>query len=231
MHGDQVDPDALAAFLKFNKLWRPDLRVINGDLWNMVPLRRGASADEQRESMQEDFNKGLQILEEFKPNTLLLGNHDVRLWNLAQKGTGIQRDFANQNLAVARRVCQKLGCNVLPYTNREGKLAIGKLNVMHGFGAGLNMARRMVQAYGSLVLGHLHTIDIVSVEGDHRRMGRISGCLCKLDLEYASTQLANLRWQHGWAYGVYDPLSGNYFVWQAEEVDGQWIVPSDIKEL
>lgn len=230
-HGDQQDPAAMEAFYKFCKIWKPKIRVANGDLWDMVPLRRGAGADEQRQSMLEDFDAGLQILETFKPNVFLLGNHDVRLWNLRKNGTGIQRDFATQAIQTIDKVANKLDCQILPYNNRDGIYNVGKLGVMHGFGAGLGMARRMVQAYGSLVLGHLHTIDIVSVEGPHRRMGRLAGCLCKLDMDYANTTLANLRWQHGWAYGVVDSETGNYYVWQAEEVDGVWMLPTGIQEL
>lgn len=231
MHGAQQDPSAMKAFYNFCKLWKPKIRVLNGDLWDMVPLRRGAGADEQRESMLEDFDAGLDILTTFKPNVLLLGNHDVRLWNLRAKGTGIQRDFATTAIAKVEKVTEKLDCTILPYNNRDGIYSIGNLHVMHGFGSGLGMARRMVQAYGSLILGHLHTIDIVSVEGPHRRMGRLAGCLCKLDLDYANTTLANLRWQHGFAYGVVDTLSGNYFAWQAESVDGRWLMPEGIKEF
>lgn len=230
-HGAQQDPAAMKAFYKFCKLWKPKIRVVNGDLWDMVPLRRGAGADEQRESMLEDFQAGLDILGEFKPNVFLLGNHDVRLWNLREKGTGIQRDFAQQAIEKATAITDKLGCKILPYNNREGIYQIGNLGVMHGFGSGLGMARRMVQAYGSLVIGHLHTIDIVSVEGPHRRMGRLSGCLCRLDMPYASTTLANLRWQTGWAYGVVNPLSGEYFVFQAERVGDTFILPTNITEI
>lgn len=230
-HGSQQDPKAMAAFYKFCKVWKPKIRVVNGDLWDMVPLRRGASSEEQRESMLGDMEAGLEILTEFKPNVFLLGNHDVRLWNLREKGTGIQRDFATTSIQKVDDVCKKLDCKILPYNNRDGIYEVGKLSVMHGFGSGLGMARRMVAAYGSLVLGHLHTIDIVSVESTHTRMGRLSGCLCRLDMPYAATTLANLRWAHGFAYGVVDPISGNYFVWQAEAIDGTWMFPTSLTEI
>lgn len=231
IHGDQQDLAAIRAFKDFCDVWRPKIRVINGDLWDVRPLRRGCSEDEKREGLRADLEAGNRFVDWFKPTTFLLGNHDVRLWDLQEKGTGVMREFAEDKVQEAEKLFAKLRCPILPYTNRDGLLEIGNLGVMHGFGSGLQMARRMVQAYGSLILGHLHVIDIVSVEAPHRRMGRISGCLCKLDMSYAQRNLASLRWQHGFAYGVVNEKTGDYFVWQAESVGGKWLLPTGFKEI
>jgi hypothetical protein len=40
-----------------------------------------------------------------------------------------------------------------------------------------------------------------------------------------------LRHAHGWAYGVIDEATGQYNVWQAEQIGGKWMLPSNIVEL
>ncbi len=231
VHGDQQDKAAVRAFKDFCDVWKPKIRVIGGDLWNIVPLRRGASEEEKREGLGADLDAGLQFIDWFKPTQFLKGNHDVRLWDLAENGQGILREYAELKCFEIEKVLGKHRTQIFPYTNREGLFEIGKLGVMHGFGSGLLMARRMVQTYGSLLLGHLHTIDIISVEAPHRRMGRLSGCLCRLDMPYAERGLASLRWQSGWPYGVVNEKTGDYFVWQAENVSGKWLLPTGFKEI
>lgn len=60
---------------------------------------------------------------------------------------------------------------------------------------------------------------------------RHCGCLCALDQDYNARQPNTLRQSHGFAYGVINAKSGDFHVWQAEEVGGKWIVPSDVVAL
>jgi len=154
------------------------------------------------------------------------------LWKLAEKGTGALQDFAKEKIEDVRQKLERLGCAWRPYTNRENVYDVGKLRVLHGFGSGEPAIRKMGTIYGSLLMGHLHTIDITSQPkfGD-RRTVRVCGCLCKLTLEYAETGFASLRWQHGWPYGYVNSKTGNYVVFQAEEVDGKWFYPEKLRGI
>ena len=75
VHGDQQDPQAVSAFHKFCTSWKPQVRIMGGDLWDFRPLRKKACEEERRESMMRDYQMGWQFMETFKPNVFLRGNH------------------------------------------------------------------------------------------------------------------------------------------------------------
>ena len=50
-------------------------------------------------------------------------------------------------------------------------------------------------------------------------------------MDYNSRMPNTLRQSHGWAYGVLNRATGAYHVWQAEKIDGQWILPTDTVTL
>ena len=47
VHGDQQDKKACEVFFKFAKDWKPEIRVMGGDLFDFRPLRKKASEDER----------------------------------------------------------------------------------------------------------------------------------------------------------------------------------------
>jgi predicted phosphodiesterase len=232
VHGDKQDKGANDAFFKFADLWRPDYRIMAGDLWDFRPLRKGASPDERRESMQDDYDAGKEWLERFRPTRFLRGNHDERLWELAKYGDGLSKDYACKGVIEIEALLAKMRCQMQRYSVRENIFQIGSLKVCHGFGrSGLTAARRHAQAYGSILLFHFHTIQQSSIEGLENRIGRVCGALCQLDMEYNERNIGSLMGRHGWPYGVVNDRTGHYHMWQAEQIDGKWLVPSDIVEL
>lgn len=232
VHGDEQDPKANQSFFKFLGLWKPDIRILNGDLWDFRPLRNGASADERRESMQGDFQAGMDWLQRFKPTHFNLGNHDDRLWELAyRKKEGPLTDLAVRGVTEISDKLRSMKCQLLPYDKRK-VLQIGHAKWIHGFGgAAMTGARRHAQIYGSIHVNHFHSIQTVSIEGIDNRIGSICGCLCKLDMEYNARHLGALMHRHGFRYGVVNPRSGLYHSWQASEVNGKWLLPTGIEEL
>lgn len=231
IHGDKQDVAANKAMFKFAKLWQPSIRVCGGDLWDFRPLRSKANSEEQRESMQADYEAGRDWLVEFQPTHFLLGNHDVRLWDAAETGNGVAADYASQAIKEITQLTRSMRCPVLPYNKRDGVLQLGHMKIIHGFVTGPNAARRTAQCYGSVLMGHGHGIQHVSIEGREDRIGRMCGCMCQLDMDYARAEIASLIWRHGFAYGVVNQNTGDYHVWQAEEIGGRWLVPSDIVEV
>lgn len=231
VHGDQQDPSANSTLFNFMKMWKPHIRIMAGDLWDFRPLRGKASEDEKRESMREDFEAGERWFKQFKPQYFLRGNHDQRLWDLAEHGDGVRADYAGDLIERVETSLGLLDCKMLPYHKREGVLRIGSLKVIHGFSCGVYASRQTALIYGSCLFGHVHTIDEHAIPGLERRVARSIGCLCKLDLEYADRMPTTLRHAHGFAYGVIDEVKGHYHVWQAESVEGVWMLPSDIVEM
>jgi hypothetical protein len=50
-------------------------------------------------------------------------------------------------------------------------------------------------------------------------------------MDYIRANMGSLMWRHGWAYGVINVETGDYQVWQAEEINGQWILPTGLEML
>lgn len=181
-HGDMADPGALKAFWEFLEFWKPTIRVHLGDCFDLRCLRRKASPEEQRETTGLDIESGCAFLRKLKPTHWLRGNHDERLYDAMKSDDGKLSDFAG---FVAEEVNEATkGCEIFPYDKRKGVLKLGHLKFVHGYHAGLTAARIAAQVYGSVVMGHVHTIEQYSIPGLERRIGRCCGCLCKLDQDY-----------------------------------------------
>lgn len=231
VHGDQQDEKANAVLFEFMARWKPDIRILAGDLWDFRPLRSKATDDEKRESMRDDFTAGEYWFNQFRPHYFLRGNHDERLWELAERDDGVRSDYAAELIAKVGTMTRRHKCQMLPYHKRDGVLRIGSLKVLHGFSCGVYASRQTALIYGSCLFGHVHTIDEHAIPGLERRVARSIGCLCALDMDYNTRQPASLRHAHGFAYGVLDERTGHYHCWQAESVEGKWHLPSDISSL
>lgn len=230
-HGNKQDDDANRALFKFIESWQPTVRVCGGDLWNFAALRKGADEEEKRESLLDDYGAGCEWLDKFQPTHFCRGNHDERLWDWAQLDKGVQSDLAHLWVKEIEGDMKKRRCQMLPYHKRKGILKIGHLKMAHGFYSGVNAARRTALAYGSILIGHAHSIQHATIEGLETRMGRIVGCLCQLDQDYNRAHVAALAHEHGWAYGVINDRTGDYQVWQAQRIGNKWLLPTGIEEL
>lgn len=231
IHGDKQDPGAVNALLKFCDIWKPTIRVHGGDNWDFRPLRKKACEDERRESMATDFRAGVKFLTHYRPTHFVRGNHDERLWELAQSDHGVESDYAINAVGEIEALMKQLRCEMLPYHKSKGVLRIGHLKIMHGFYCGKYASSNHAVTYGSVLFGHTHVIDEMAIPGLERRVARNCGCLCDLDMEYAARKPNTLRQAHGFAYGVVDSRTGFFHVWQAESVSGKWILPTDTVTL
>lgn len=231
LHGDQQDARAVTAFLSHCEQWKPEIRIMGGDLFDLRPLRKGASQEERSESMRSDVDSGMRFLEQFRPHYFLRGNHDERLWDLARDGKGVEADYALRGTQDVAAKCDAIGCKMLPYHKRDGVLRLGHLKILHGFYCGIYAARQHANTYGSCIFGHCHTIQEFSIPGLDHRVARSIGCLAKLDMDYLTRRPESLKHAHGWAYGVMNEESGDYKVLQAELIGDKFIVTGDFQEL
>lgn len=222
VHGDKQDKKAVASFFDFVDRFNPEIKVLGGDLWDFRPLRKKADAHEKKESMKKDYEAGHDFLVQYRPQYFLRGNHDERMWDLAQYGDGLLQDYATNGIEEIEVDCEIMGCRLLPYHKRNGVLKLGHLKVIHGFYTGPNAARRTALLYGSTIFGHGHGIQHSQVEDLDFCMGRMCGCLTELDHDYNRAHPGTLAQAHGWAYGVIHKRTGAFHVAQAQQVGGCW---------
>lgn len=233
VHGSEQDQQAVAAILGFTKDFKPEIRIIAGDLWDFAAIRNGASPEEKMQSMALDFEAGRDFAARFftggKDNHLMLGNHDVRVWDMSMSADGTKRDLAERMITDIRSSAAKWKAKIWPYDARHGVLQIGHLTVVHGYHTGTNACAAHARIYGNVVFGHIHSIESFQTPGLEQKEARSIGCLCKLDMEYAARKTGKLKWAHGWAYGwLHD--DGTYTIHQARNIGGKFYASTEIQE-
>lgn len=233
-HGIEIDRKAKQAF--FNVLPRIDpdntaIRIHGGDLWNFESLRSGAKEDEKRVRLKEDFNKGMEFLDEYfdvenERKYLLLGNHDQRLYDAVMYGrsrkSGWLAEYAEELISKFEEKAFNLGIKVLKYDKETGILKIDKLKFAHGYGHGETLTQNMADAFGDIVFGHGHKIvRDTSMKGGETATGYQVGCLARRNMTYVRADLSALRQQHGFAFGD----TKDAVVYQIEIRNGKALIP------
>lgn len=214
--------------------FKPDKRVIAGDLWDFAAIRKGADEEEKRQSMAYDFECGKSFANRFfeggAENYLMLGNHDVRIWDMLDSGDGVKRDLAEKMVADVKALAQKNNAPIIPYDSREGVLSIGNLNVVHGYHTGASACAAHSRIYGNVVFGHIHSIESFQTPGLKQQEARSIGCLCNLNPHYANRKTGKLRWANGWAYGwVFG--DGTYQIHQARSINGRFHASTELRSF
>ena len=233
-HGDMIDPETEQAVHAFIRDFKPTTRIHLGDAFDFRCLRRGASDDEKASSLAEDWEMGSDFLRKFysggRANIFLEGNHDRRLHNLVDTTGAALREFARDGVKRIEQLLKR--CRVsqhLPYDSRNGVLRLGNLKAVHGYAAGVGAASKMARAYGNVIFGHVHTIEVAAVDSDEGpKEARCIGCLCKTDMPYNAHMLGKLRHSNGFAYG-YLLENGDYQMFQARKINGRFYAATDIR--
>lgn len=232
-HGDKLDASASEAMFKFKEeYWKPHETIHGGDNWNFAAIRKGASEEEKEESMIKDFDLGMQFLNRLRPRYLLLGNHDCRLWNLAETSHGLLQDYSFKGCEEIKKQMEKIKCHMLPYDSRHGILEYGvNQKIAHGYMHSDGVAKDAAVTYGNILVGHVHAFSSYRVASIDERVGQTVGCLCDLDMKFESSRKAKLKKEHGWVYGIKNTRTGVCNYWLARKIEDKWILPSSIIEL
>lgn len=209
LHGDVQDHDTVDVLFRYVDIYKPDVRVFGGDLFDFRNIRRGAGPAEKQDSMSADVEAGLEFLKKFKPNVLLLGNHDKRLWDTAEYHThGIIQDAAKQGVRDITKACRSIKCKVIPYNASIGYHDLGKVRFIHGYHAGIYATKKHAEIYsppGGIVLhGHTHAIQYASIPKANNGAGMGVGCLAQVDMGYNKHMTGRIMHENGFAYGYVD---------------------------
>lgn len=234
-HGDLADPEALDALAEFCRDYKPDVRVMLGDCFDMRSLRGKADDAEHAESLKDDINAGIAFLRAFRPTVYLMGNHEHRLnVAIASTGSAIKRDYCQDILDGITSEAKLAGCKtILPYHAERGVYRLGPVAFVHGYAHGVNAVHDQGKHYadrgGALVCGHIHRLEQVNLQKHQGGAAFSAGCLCrKEDMAYASHRLASSRWGLGFAAGWVD--GDQWKVWLVHRISpGRWIWQTDLK--
>lgn len=227
LHGNECNPEAVNKLLEFTVQFKPDIKVFGGDLFDFKALRRGASEEDRSCSMVKDVETGISFLKKWKPSVFLNGNHDKpRLELLAESRDAVKSDLAERLISDIDKEIRSVGAVQYPYDKKRGIYKLGQLSMLHGYAHGIGATRKHGMVYGSCLHGHTHHIETVYIERHEKTVARSCGCLCATEMSYNKAQIGTLRQNNGWAYGIVNKATGNFYTLQAELIDGKWITPS-----
>ena len=238
-HGDKADPEALGALWEFCRDFRPQLRIHLGDCFDLRPLRKSANLAEQREHLRPDLDAGISFLRKFAPDVWLWGNHEGRLDDQIEGAT--DPNWADHLQGIKdelRREARRAGCKkILPYHAELGVYEIAnRIALAHGYAHGKDAVAQQGQFFaqrgGGFICGHIHRLEMVSLQKWQGGAAYSAGCLCdKTVMGYSSKRLGTARWGTGWAAGWVDTASGDWKVNLIHKIgkSGKWVWPTAIK--
>lgn len=223
VHGDHVNRKAWEVVKKFKAEFEPDRVVMGGDVMDLRAIRKGASREEQAESLEPDFDIAMGLLREIEPTDWTLGNHDDRLWDLARSDAGPMGDLGRYMVQRIETWGRVNGVEIYPYhVNKFCQLG-PKLSATHGFAANKHTASTMANTYPNGTLcGHRHNVDYYKAPSLDHREAWLCGCLCDVWQEYNKKRFATFQHVNGFAYGEYRESDGLYDVQIAQERFGEW---------
>ena len=234
LHGDMQDPKVVSALYDFTKIFKPDIKIFGGDLFDFRNFRRGASPEEREMSLRGDIEMGLEFLKKFSPHVFLRGNHDERLWDSAKNGKGVLKDWCELAVNQITNKVKLIQCQMLPYDKRKGIYDLGPVRFIHGFNAGIYATRSTGLIYapegGAVLHGHNHAFGNHTISKLKRTEAFGVGALVKIDMDYNRASPNGLMHGNGWAYGYVD--GKEWEVYTAKRGgDKKWRVATNIKVI
>ncbi len=218
IHGKDADPTALNILAEFQKDFKPHHTVFFGDLLNVDSVSKYDNPG--GESLTSEFANANAVLDRFKPDVFLEGNHEERL-----RRPGLLKAELMDALDPQRWLnIKKRGIQWVPYTNDPEKIfRVGHLTMIHGFAISEHACKTEAQCFGCVVHAHTHRIATFQPKNAYfNHTGFNIGCLCRLNLEYQSTGLPR-GWAQGFAYAYIFP-DGNFSLYQVRLINENIVI-------
>lgn len=231
-HGKFIHWKDARKCLAHKAYWKPDLTIHLGDFHDATALRIGAGEEDLAVDYGEDWRECVNFLTLLKPDVLMVGNHDHRLWQHAVSPRAIVREFARQGIDAVETLARKLRAKLIPYHIRDGIYQLGKLKMMHGFSFGENAEKTAAAQFGFAVIGHVHRSQSWKpIRADGARCWSCGYMADSDQMSYADRTPSTLRWQRSWIYGAYNERTGEFVLWQAEKVLDEYVVTEGARWL
>lgn len=205
-HGHLADRDALKAVLKFTAAYKPAVRIHLGDFTDQGAFRGGAKGtNDETASIKDDLTAGLTFLREFRPTHLINGNHEDRLWNLAEHYNEIIARAASSVITEICDLARKLKAQHLTeYDINSSWFTLGDTKVMHGWMYGQHALMEHAEHFGKTMMAHLHIAGMYPGRRADHPSAWCCGTLADIPaMKYAKNRRATSRWSHGILHGEF----------------------------
>ena len=204
VHAPLQDESALKVVEEFRADFKPHIVIALGDWLDATSVSSFAYDSLAETDLLHEFEVCNQLLDRFRPDYYLEGNHEERLRRAGLVKQDHRSFFDPQrNLYIRQR-----GIKWIPYVN-DKVLYLGKLGFHHGITCGVNATRGEAMSNGNIVCGHIHRSGLSTIyhAGAVHTAHHIA-CLCNLQLEYAKSKKKQPT-EHGFGWG-YIYKSGHF---------------------
>jgi predicted phosphodiesterase len=228
-HGPHIDRKAFNAILRFKRDFKPRHVIHLGDFVDAAALRSGAKGTgDEVKPLGLDMNAGLMQLKELEPTVILCGNHEARIWRLAEHHNAIISECAGGLKAQVQRTAKELHATILPYDGIHQEWRLHGWRFMHGVFFSENATRDHAESYGNVVHAHTHRPGVSKGRRSDNPTGYCVGTLTKIrNMDYANTRRATLSWGQGFIWGEIGPrgASMNLSIGPEEGSKSEWRLP------
>ena len=211
-HGQFINQQCAAAFLRFVDDYRPHVRLHLGD-WNdqtafMGKALTNPGGPEACSPLDADMGAGVEFVQTYRPHYLFQGNHDHRPYKFMRHPNAMVRRAAETVVADMERFAKSIRAELIPYAGvhdpRSWRL-LGGTAFGHGYMHGLSACEQHVWLLRrQCVFGHTHRVDQRSARTLGGLVGRTIGCMADIDkLTYAHASQSTAGWRNAWAFGEY----------------------------
>ena len=233
-HGDMIDLKARKAFFAFCDEFKPTKRIHLGDWVDLRAWRRGASSADQADSMQKDYDAGLDFLKKFNADIAIVGNHDYRLWLTARDGRGPMRDYAKRIIEDVKVEMDAIGCRLIPYGIHKGFYELGKVRnggyyCNHGYKSGIHAIVGEARHWNRSISGHIHAVGTYVDAAKEARSAHTVGTLARLDMDYAIGNEGTARHENAWGMGGENSKTGAVEFRHVRKIGTEWMYSDTIK--
>lgn len=228
MHDKDADPKYLDSVTAFLHDFKPKYFICIGDLLDYTCLMEKVKTKypsfdgKDIYSLEVGFQAAAHILSRINEalpksttKVFLKGNHEYRADILIGKN-----DEFNSILNMEKRL-DFSGWKILPYLE---PYKLGRLNFIHGEFYGGNHVQKHLKHYQkNVIYGHTHAIAQDTMASPMRKIpiwGASIGCGCNLNPDYQRNK--SNQWQHGFAYGWFDPTTGDFDQNIKRVIDGRF---------
>lgn len=228
-HGHLADKTALRKVLEFKRKWNPHKTFEHGDLIDTAAFRSGAQGSKDEcEHTEPDRFAARDWLLQYEPNVILWGNHDWRVWELANHPNAIVSLAATTVRDELTGIARKLKAETRDYNIETGWYSWGGVLYGHGYMFALGAIKDHARKFGRCVIAHLHRTGSEAAEGINPNIR----CYCtgylgdRTKFGYAHRRPAFLQWNWGIVYG--ESTDNDSVIWMAEGPRGsetEWRLP------
>lgn len=223
-HGNLQDDQAIEDVLNFKDRYKPDKTIHLGDYTEMTAFMGGARGTKaEAVNPTTDLETAISFLTRLKPDVLINGNHDIRLWENLNHHHAVVAFAAAAAVREIEKFVSESGCYfVRDYDISKSWYKFADVLACHGWMYSEQAIKEHAEHFAGrakkIIFGHLHTTGMATARVSGGAKAYCAGFLGdrgKDGFNYAKRRRAFEKWNKGLVIGEY--TENDSAIWLIEE--------------